>query len=50
MLAELGAAGVLKEKVDHKGLGEEASLERFAAGDRTLYPIQIRFAEEALKA
>ena len=48
-LQELGASDVLKAKTDHK-LWAKRILKRVANGDRGLSPLQVRFAEEALKA
>lgn len=52
MLAELGAAGVLDvdpSKTDHKRWAKRI-LKRAAGGDKTLMPIQIQFAREAMTA
>ena len=49
MLAEIGAAGVLKSKTDHK-LWAKKIIERDKQGDKTLSALQVKFAREALAA
>lgn len=48
-LGELNASGVLKPKVDHKAWAR-VILEREKRGDKSLLPIQVKFAREAMAA
>ena len=47
MMEDLGAAGILKPKTDHK-LWAKKIMERHKRKDKTLTMIQIKFAKEAL--
>lgn len=47
MLAELGAAGVLKPSTDDRRWARKI-MQRVADGDKTLSALQVRFAREAL--